>query len=243
MVKLVIGITCGEIVNRDRPWSAYVYGQSYPYVQAVEDAGGIPILFPISASTEVVDRFFSLVDGVLFAGGNDINPSCYGQQLNGAQEISDARDRFELLLAEKVLGSHKPILGICRGMQLLNVACGGTLYQDLETDGFTTYDHNGSARRRDDAHIIHDIMPVPGSRLAGLVGTDPVPVNSRHHQAVRLLGDGVTVAATSDDGVIEAIELVGDMFRMGIQCHPEALYDSIEPRWAAVFEAFVNAAK
>lgn len=242
MTKPIIGITTGEIVNRDRPWSAYVYGQSYTYAKAIEDAGGTAILFPITADSESVDQLLELVDGVLLSGGNDINPAMYGEQLAGAAEISDARDAFEDILVTRLVASGKPLLAICRGMQMLNTIHGGTLYQDLASDGFGVYDHDGSSRSREDGYIVHDIQATEGSVLASIVGLEPLGANSRHHQAVKTLGVGLTIAATSDDGVVEAVELPGDVFRLGIQCHPESIYDK-EPRWATVFDALVNAAK
>lgn len=242
MKKPIIGITTGEIVNRDRPWSALVYGQSRNYVRAVEQAGGVAVLFPITADTEAIEQLLGVVDGVVLSGGNDIDPALYGEQLAGAERISSERDVYETSLVKQIIESGKPLLAICRGMQMLNVVHGGTLYQDLVSDGIGVHDHDGSSRGRADNHIVHDIQAVEGSRLASIIGLEPINANSSHHQAVKDLGSGLRIAGMSDDGVVEAIELDGDGFRLGIQCHPESIWDN-EPRWAAVFAAFMDAAK
>src|ERR1700740_3648108 len=129
-MKPLIGITTGTIHNKDRPDAPYVYGQSHTYVDVVRKAGGTPILLPITEDPEEQKRLFDLVDGILFSGGNDVDPKYYNQPVTFTKEIDGPRDNYEVALMRLALDQHKPVFGICRGMQLLNVVRGGTLYQD-----------------------------------------------------------------------------------------------------------------
>jgi len=237
----LIGITCGEIINRDHPASPTVYGQSFTYSDAIVHAGGTPCLLPlttVAAARDLYDR----LDGLLFAGGNDIDPACYGATPHPKLgEISPRRDAFELQLIRWALADGKPILAICRGMQLLNVAKGGTLYQDLASELPDSLDHQQSnlADRLDQVDQVLDIDS--SSRLADILQSSSINANTYHHQAVKDLGGSLKATAWTSDDVVEALELPNSNFVIGVQCHPESIEHSTETRWQKLFNAFVAA--
>ena len=200
----------------------------HAYAAAVANAGGLPVLLP-PVGAMPLDR----LDGVLLAGGDDIDPQHYGQARHPQLgEIDAARDRQELELARACCARDLPILGLCRGHQMLTIAGGGTLFQDLPSQrpSTTIHDH--------DLDVAHTVVTAAGSRLAGLYGTQ-VSVNSRHHQATDSLGSGWLATAWADDGLIEGIELAGHRFAIGVQWHPEDLQAHAPHR--ALLAAFVSA--
>ena len=135
------------------------------------------------------------------------------------------------------------MLGICRGIQLLNIALGGTLYQDIPSELPAASDHYASSKVPDRAHLAHPIVLEPGSWLAARLGTRELPVNSFHHQALRDIAPGLQVTGRAPDGVVEAVEGAGPGFVIGVQCHPEGLWASADMRWAQLFAGFVDAAR
>lgn len=241
-MRPLIGITSGEVYNKEHPWSPYVFGQSYTYVQAVIAAGGTPIILPITAEQEVIDQLFSLVDGILFAGGNDITPSLYGQESTKTVDNSEARDAFEMNLIKRMLEENKPMLAICRGMQLLNVARGGTLYQDIASEVDGMQNHSSSNEAKSIEHLAHTLEINPESTLAQVLEAHSIKSNSHHHQAVHEVGDGLVVNARAEDTIIEGVEDMRRGYIMAVQCHPESLYQQAEPRWRQLFASFVEAA-
>jgi putative glutamine amidotransferase len=197
------------------------------YISAIERAGGLAV--PVRPGERVaIDEF----DGLMLSGGGDINPARYGEERDPRTfGIDDARDELELTLAKAALLRDIPVLGICRGFQVLNVVCDGSLVQHVE--GHAQMDGGQ-----------HEIEITPGTRLAEALGTSgAVLVNTRHHQAVREAERAKTlvVAALSPDGLIEALESPRHRWVVGVQCHPERA-DEVDPRFAALFEAFVEAA-
>lgn len=237
-----IGITSGEIYNKDHPWSPYVLGQSHTYVNAIIDAGGLPIILPVSGDADVVDQLYELCDGILFAGGNDISPDLYGEAENGAKNTSRARDDFELQLMKRALQDKKPLLGICRGMQLMNIARGGTIYQDIVSQVSGAQSHDSSNEAQSIEHIAHHLRVVSGTDFARIIGAETVKSNSHHHQAIHKLGDSIKVNAFAEDGIIEGVEIVGDQFAIGVQSHPESMYQRVEPLWCGFFSALIHEA-
>ena len=186
---------------------------SHDYVQSVVDAGGLPVLLPL-ADEAVFDELLTLVDGVVLTGGGDVEPQAYGADAHEATKYTDPdRDAYDVRIMRTVVEREIPTLGICRGLQVANVAFGGTLGQDLEG-------HEAEHLANDTAHTV-DIAA--GSRLASLVGHGDFGVNSLHHQGLDRLGDGVRAVATSGDGVVEAIELDGADHFLAVQWHPELL--------------------
>jgi putative glutamine amidotransferase len=203
----------------------------------------LPVLIPITNDAEVIEHTFKKLDAILFAGGNDVNPKLYGQEPYAeSSDFSVARDQMELQLMSMAVKKHKPILAICRGMQLLNVFCGGSLYQDIKTDLKLASDHEISTRKKTLVDLAHQLKIEPKSELAAIVDSYTIEANTHHHQAINKLGDNLSISARSEDKVIEAVEGIGDVYVIGIQCHPESL-SSVEPKWDLVFSSFVASAR
>lgn len=242
--KPLIGVVAGQIQNKIIPWYPTAYGQPHTYTDAIIRAGGIPVIVPLTANKAVIDDLYSRLDGIMFAGGNDIQPKLYHEAMHETNEgVSEIRDNMEMRLVRVALADQKPVLGICRGMQLLNVAQGGTLYQHIPLDLDGERNHRQASEVLDLAQIAHSLSIDEDSKLAAMVGKRPIRTNSNHHQAVKELGRRLRAVAWSEDGVIEAIELPGEAFACGIQSHPEAIEAVVEPRWQKLFEAFVTASQ
>lgn len=205
----------------------------HTYFGAVYDAGGIPVALERTEDPARIARYVADFDGFLFTGGVDVDPACYGEPITGeGVEIDAARDRFELLLCEAVLRSGKPVLGICRGIQLLNVARGGTLYQHIE------------GHRQSPVPAVErpqHVTVTPDTRLHALVGTGDIMVNSFHHQAIKDIAPALRVTAVADDGTVEAMEDPAHPFFLGVQWHPE-YYHALCRTSKVIFDAFVEAA-
>jgi putative glutamine amidotransferase len=211
------------------------------YVDAVIAAGGAPVALPIGLSGEPLTAIYEMLDGLLLPGGDDVAPELYGHERHPALgAVNDARDALELEVARRALADDLPILGICRGIQLLAVAAGGTLYQDIPSEIEQYLGHDVREHGRD--HLSHDLQIEAGSRLAQVLGTTTTRVNSFHHQAVQQVPDGFQVSARAGDGVIEAIESHSHDFVLGVQCHPEGIWRTSAPEFAGLFAAFVGAA-
>lgn len=181
-----------------------------PYLTALDDVSIGAVRNPPSIEA---------LDGLLLTGGSDINPKRYGRNNTGSNEVDDARDELELHLLQEALAAGVPVFAICRGLQLFNVARGGTLIQNLASTDVHRQPSGGAEAGKHAA--AHRVWVAPETRLAGIVGAGGLDVNSRHHQAVESLGQGLTVSAISEDGVIEAIELPGAAFAVAVQWHPE----------------------
>jgi putative glutamine amidotransferase len=236
-MRPLIGIPCHAAYRHGsyRP----VYCNNRSYVHAVEEAGGVPVLIPLIQDLAALEALLVRLDGLLLPGGQDIQPQHYGEKPHPRLgDVDPELDEFELTLAHWALREDKPILGICRGLQLLNVALGGTLYQDLETQ------YPGSMRHMyldlPRSQLVHRILVEPGTLLAQLSGEREFWVNSIHHQAVKDPGQGVRIAARAEDGVVEAIEVPAQRFALALQCHPEEIYRQV-PACARLFAAFVRA--
>jgi putative glutamine amidotransferase len=187
------------------------------YVDAVVRAGGLPLILPVLDPADA-DQVLQTVDGLLLTGGGDVEPLHYGATaVPEVHGIDPGRDAFELALVPAAAAAGIPVLGICRGAQVLNVAMGGTLVQHLPD----VSDRPHCLRDRS-GEPVHDVGIEAGTRLAGLAGVDRLPVNSLHHQAVDTLGSGLRAVAWADDGVVEAIEGVWSRM-LGVQWHPELL--------------------
>lgn len=236
----LIGIS-GALVQTNA-WSPPVVGHRQGYVEAVLQAGGLPVLLPPLTDPRALRALYERLDGVLLAGGDDIDPSRYGETPHPKLgPVSPERDTAELQLARWAFADGKPLLGICRGMQVINVARGGTLWQDLPSDHPEGLDHYASATRRRWEAIVHPVKLAEDARLTRLLGATTIGFNSLHHQAVKRLGAGLRVVGRAPDGVVEAIEGDGEAFVAGVQGHPETLWQVTEPRWRRLFAAFVVA--
>ena len=194
------------------------------YIKVIEASGGMAILLPYTANPESIERFVGLCDGFIFAGGADIEPARYGEEKHPlCGETTPYRDEVEFLAFEKIMKTEKPIMGICRGSQLINVALGGTLYQDIPSEIKTDLTHKQEHPHSEPAH---EANVVSGSLLHSLIGKSRIHINSLHHQAIKELGDGLTPMAVADDGIIEAIVRTGKRLVWGFQWHPEKTFDN-----------------
>lgn len=193
----------------------------YAYVRAVSEAGAIPVILPNCDIEETLDDFCRLCHGFLFTGGGDVDPMLYGaEKLPACGAIQPLRDQFDFAVFQKVMPTGKPILGICRGIQVINVALGGTLYQDLPSERPSEVKHQQVEEKN--AHS-HDVLIKRNSPLFDLMGVERLRGNSFHHQAIKTLGQGLTVTAVAEDGVIEAVIYEGARYLRGYQWHPERL--------------------
>jgi putative glutamine amidotransferase len=239
-MRPLIGLTTSTVTAEESGSSAR-FSVSAVYCRAVEAAGGSPILIPGLGNAEAVAAILPHLDGILFTGGVDIHPRRYGQEVHpGCEVVDPERDETELVLAELVKSTAIPVLGICRGIQLINVAWGGTLVQDLGMQRPGSEDHRASVPEY--SRTVHKLTIDRGSRLAAALGTEHIPANSMHHQAVDLLAPGFAVTARAEDGTVEAIELAGSRLVMAVQCHPEHLYMN-DQRWLGYFAALVDEAR
>jgi putative glutamine amidotransferase len=211
------------------------------YLEAVKRPGGEPL--ELDPSRDAPDDVVRRVSGLLLTGGADIDPRLYGEEPHHTyQPAEPGRDEYEIALVRAAMDARIPIFGICRGMQVLTVALGGTLLQDIPSMVSGAVQHSIPEPR---VAIAHEVWVSKGSQLAALMAEkldgDTLQVNSRHHQAVKLVAPGWDISGTAPDGVIEAIEQPGDVFRMGVQWHPENFWRTGEFR--PLFEAFVEAAR
>lgn len=209
------------------------------YIWAVEKAGGIPVIIPITDNPEVAVQSLPAIHGLIITGGNDVDPRLYGQAPDSSLgEVFVKRDRVETSVLKRAISVYDmPILAICRGCQLMNVVLGGTLYQDVNRSGLTTQPHFLLSYPIEE--VSHDVSVVEGSRLHSILKQGKVGVNSFHHQAIDRLGSGLRVSAESDDKVIEAVELEGDRFVVGVQWHPEMMINGATS-YLGLFKTFVD---
>jgi putative glutamine amidotransferase len=209
------------------------------YVEAIESAGLVPIVIPPLASTESASAILSAVDGLLLTGGEDVNPSRYDAKPHPKlKTVNDGRDSTEIALVLEAKRRHTPVLAICRGIQVVNVALGGTLIQDIGAECPGSLDHDDGSPRKSRTH---DISVVPGSLTARALGTTRCSVNSLHHQAVKDVGPDLLVSATAGDGIIEGLEAKDpDWWMLAVQWHPEEMTDSPEPWDRGLFAAFAK---
>jgi len=227
----VIGISCCYKPEENR------YYLNRDYVQAVQSAGGIPVILPPNDSI-APDTILSTVNGLVLSGGEDVEPGLFEEEPwpeNGT--IDPDRDVFEILLATRALKLKMPLLGICRGIQVMNVAGGGTICQDIARVIDRPYKHHQQAPRW---HVTHNIKIEKESMLFNIVGEETLRVNSFHHQMVGRLAPGFIISAYSADGVVEGIEMPDDFFCIGVQFHPENLYRR-HPVFSSLFKALTVA--
>lgn len=229
-----IGITCGTVPEGG------AMRLDLEYVRALVQSGAIPFALPPGLSEESLPEILESLDGLLLSGGPDVDPLHFGEEpLPGMGRIDPERDAAELTLARRALESGMPILGICRGAQVLNIAAGGDLFQDLPTQVVPLLRHVQQPTPM--TYPTHKVLIEPESLLAGITRCVALRVNSWHHQAIRRVAPGFAVTARAEDGVIEAVEKPGPGFVLGLQFHPESMTEGGSPEATLLFEAFVRA--
>ncbi len=210
------------------------------YIDGISEAGGLPIIFPLTADSQNIDQLFGLCDGILLTGGQDVSAKLYDEEpLVGLVEYCGKRDAMEEIVLEKALKDDVPVLGICRGIQFINAALGGTLYQDIPLQHPSAVNHHQKAPYDIPAH---EVAIVKDSPLYNCLSTTQLDVNSCHHQAIRKLAPGLEVMAISPDGLVEAVHLPGKRFLWAVQWHPEFSY-KLDENSRKILRAFVEAAE
>lgn len=236
---VLIGLTASSRKSGD---GVYTYlEQNRDYFDAILRAGALPVLLPLTGDENILRGALLKADGVLFTGGGDIDPARYGEKPTLSAGISPERDETEFILMRMATELKKPLLAVCRGIQVMNTALGGTLYQDIgaEVPGSITHPRNDRPKEP-----VHGADVLPGTLLYGILGEEHIRVNSRHHQAVRTPASGVRVCCRAEDGIIEGIELPRSVhpFALGVQWHPESMAGRM-PGSQRIFDAFVSAAE
>ncbi|MEG0687418.1 MAG: gamma-glutamyl-gamma-aminobutyrate hydrolase family protein [Hungatella sp.] len=233
MKKLMIGLTPSHNQETDE------IRMGPTYLHAIAKAGAIPVLLPLEAAKEDLVQLVDTFDGFIFTGGPDIHPFYFGEETQGScGNASEARDTLELALLPLVMAAGKPILGICRGLQLINVALGGTLYQDLPSQ---FKEDVPTAHTQPFAYTLpaHHVTVAEGTLLAGIAAASEISVNSIHHQAIKDLAPGLTASGYAPNGLIEAAEKSDYPYLLGVQWHPEYLRDK-DACSARLFQSFLD---
>jgi putative glutamine amidotransferase len=242
-MKPVIGVTpdfnAGD--RKDMGGREPTYFLRARYIRAIEELGGIPLILPLVNGPAARRRLLDGVDGLLLTGsGPDLPPRLYGErQRFKFPLVSERRANFELDLVHQARTRDLPLLGICGGMQTVNVACGGSLFQDIPSQVHDALDHRQKAKA---THVSHSVTVVPHSLLKKIVAKANLMVNSSHHQSVKTVAPSLIASATAPDGIVEAIESPAHRFLLAIQWHPEFLFERHAPH-RRLFEALVHAAR
>ena len=240
-MRPVVGITCSLTASSIGD-SIYTLERNIiarDYSHAIEYAGGTPLLIPHVGDIECINQYLGVLDGLVLSGGGDIDPLLFGQEPHqNLGSVDRVRDEMELQLTQKALDQDLPILAICRGIQMLNVAAGGTIYQDIAAEmPQPTLRHSQSGAGW---YASHTIDIISESRLFQIFDSPTARVNSFHHQAVREIGEGFIATAKAKDNVIEAIESPTRRFALGVQYHPEMMWEH-HPEVLNLFTAFLKA--
>lgn len=232
--KAVIGVMPLYDDEKDSIWMLQ------GYFDALKAAGAIPVMLPLHLDDDELAQINGYFDGWLFTGGHDVNPNIYGENASEKCGIpNDDRDKLESAVFKTAIAEDKPILGICRGIQIINAFMGGTLYQDLDSERSSDIEH----------HMLppydrkqHSVSIMPDTPLYKVLGKSEIAVNSYHHQAIKKLGDGLEVMAVSEDGLVEAVYSAGKKFLWAVQWHPEFSYKS-DDNSMKILNTFVKACK
>ncbi len=208
------------------------------YLKALEEAGAIPLVLPLTEDEEILNQIINDIDGLLLTGGHDISPSIYNEEVyENAGVACVERDTSEILLIRKAIEKNMPLLGICRGIQLLNAVLGGTLYQDLPSQYNSEISHQ-MTKPYDRA--VHNVTILPETLLSEIIPSGEIGVNSYHHQAIKDLASSLKVAAISEDKLVEAVYIPTQKFALAVQWHPEFSY-KVDAHSMNIFKAFAQA--
>ncbi len=241
-MRPLIGLSCSRLIGG--AWGEYDAG--YPmdytlddYSRAVLHCGGAPVLIPVAQERESLEVILDRLDGVVLTGGPDVHPGFYGEEpLPGLGNVDEDLDRMELELAGAVMERDMPLFAVCRGIQVLNVALGGTLIQDISSQVEGAINHVQLAPK---TVTTHEVRVERGSMLSGILGSGAIRVNGKHHQAIKEVAPGLRIAARARDQVIEAVEWPERRFVLGVQWHPEGTWRKDTPS-KKLFQALVRAA-
>ncbi len=234
--KPLIALTPYFNIDKEEPYMRPAY------IKAIRAAGGIPVILPLDLTEDDLAQIVGTFDGILFTGGPDVHPFYFGEETQAhCGNVCLRRDIMELKLLELVMAEQKPVLGICRGVQLLNIGLGGDIYQDIPSQFHEDFP---IAHTQPFCYDIpsHTVKVTPGSLLAGITQCDTLKVNSMHHQAVRSVAPGLTASGHAPGGLVECIEKPDYPYFIGVQWHPEYLWEQDEAA-ARLFSSFVEAAR
>lgn len=236
-MKPVVGITSWRRTLETFYGPDRLQTLSTHYTDSITAAGMTPLIFPAGLDPSEATRMVEAVDGVVVSGGDDVDPSCYGAENTDSMKTDVEVDRFEWAVLEAASDAGKPVLAICRGLQILNVFLGGTLNQEVTSPGGVhesiSTDHEEMTARR------HVVTFEPGSFLASVYGALEAKVNTLHHQGIGTLADGLIVEGSTDDGLVEAARWGGDWWALGVQWHPERLDGEHQRIFAAFREEMI----
>ena len=237
-MRPVIGISAHPTLHDYRGNKSTIQSCGENYLFSLEAVGAVPLILPIYDDPEALDRYVGLCDGYLIPGGIDVNPISYGETPHPLLETTRLDfDEYQLHFIERMRVSKKPVLAICRGIQIVNVAFGGTLYQDVSLHGEGTMRH--SQVDITPGGISHRVSIEDGSILHRLYGSE-LWTNSYHHQSIKDLGAGLRITARADDGIIEAVEATDHPYLHAVQWHPESFFVRPDNYMLAIFEDFVK---
>ncbi len=240
MKNQIIGIVGTVVMETNSPVIGFLYDHvRNDYAKAIVAGGGVPIYLPVINDEAIIEEYVRLCDGILIPGGLDVNPLFYGEQpLPLLEQTIPVMDQFQISLIQEAFKQRKAILAICRGHQMLTVALGGTLYQDISYAVTSPLQHMQQAQLYD---VVHHVTIMPNTLLSRLFGSDAL-VNSAHHQAVQVMPPQFLITALAADGVIEGIEYAGDCFVVGVQWHPETMLEG-PTSMVPLFKSFIKATK
>jgi len=234
-MKPKIGITC-NVANKNSDFYTNIH---YRNIDVIYKAGGLPIILP--STGEECEEYLDILDGIYFSGGIDVNPMFFGEDpICGIGSTNIERDKFEIELYKKAVRIDRPMLGICRGMQVINIAAGGTIYQDLSAQLPNCICHSQGGSPRSD--YFHKILIEENSKLYNIYKNKEIYTNTFHHQSIKDVAPGFKITAKTKDGVIEAIESINNRYIVAVQWHPEHMYYAHDEHFE-IFKSFVDECK